>query len=597
MFRHTCTSKFLYSSIFLSRFSGDAEIVVFSWSSNFRMQFQFGSTGSFIALLTLGILSGGLAAQPTAAQVSSDSDPMTVVPSLDSLSTPIADDSAPMAQVTSVSQLSDVQPTDWAFQALQSLVERYGCIAGYPDGTFRGDRALTRYEFAAGVNACLDRILEIVGFSDVPEEDLETIRALQDQFAAELATIRGRVDSLESRTAELEANQFSTTTKLFGQVVVGVQGRTENDYDLFLNRFTDSTEINVISNAQLSLYTQFGPRSLLLTGLQAGDGSFTGNTPETGSGIANFVALGYQGDTNNDFQLSDLSFRQLVGDDFTFIVGPRGVSAVNVFRGANRVESAGFGPLSRFAQRNPIIGIGAGQGGLGFDWQVSNGISLQGVYSTSDPSSNENGLFGGENGVTNLGAQLIVTPFDDLDIGLQYVNSYSPFGRLFTGVGDDLVAIQNFATGRAPIQTNAFGASVDWRVTPGLTAGGWAGFTTSDLLGLDGTVETFNWMTYLNFPDLFAEGNLGGLYFGQPPRITDSDLPAGRNVPSLLNEGNLAGIAGGQPDTSYHLEAFYRFRVSDNIVVTPGVITVFNPNHNNNNDTVVIGAVRTTFTF
>jgi len=39
-------------------------------------------------------------------------------------------------QVTSVSQLSDVQPTDWAFQALQSLVERYGCVTGYPDGTF-----------------------------------------------------------------------------------------------------------------------------------------------------------------------------------------------------------------------------------------------------------------------------------------------------------------------------------------------------------------------------------------------------------------------------------------------------------------------------
>lgn len=35
-------------------------------------------------------------------------------------------------QVTSVSQFSDVQTTDWAFQALQSLVERYGCIADYP---------------------------------------------------------------------------------------------------------------------------------------------------------------------------------------------------------------------------------------------------------------------------------------------------------------------------------------------------------------------------------------------------------------------------------------------------------------------------------
>ncbi|OUL17398.1 hypothetical protein BV378_38485, partial [Nostoc sp. RF31YmG] len=60
-----------------------------------------------------------------------------------------------MSQVTSVSQFSDVQPTDWAFQALQSLVERYGCIAGYPNGTYRGNRALTRYEFAAGLNACL----------------------------------------------------------------------------------------------------------------------------------------------------------------------------------------------------------------------------------------------------------------------------------------------------------------------------------------------------------------------------------------------------------------------------------------------------------
>jgi S-layer homology domain len=59
---------------------------------------------------------------------------------------------APLAQITTVSQLSDIKPTDWAFQALQSLVERYGCIAGYPDKTYRGNRALTRYEFAAGLN-------------------------------------------------------------------------------------------------------------------------------------------------------------------------------------------------------------------------------------------------------------------------------------------------------------------------------------------------------------------------------------------------------------------------------------------------------------
>jgi hypothetical protein len=74
---------------------------------------------------------------------------------------PAASDQS-MTQVTSVSQLSDVRPTDWAFQALQSLVERYGCIAGYPDRTYRGNRAITRYEFAAGLNACMDRVNELI---------------------------------------------------------------------------------------------------------------------------------------------------------------------------------------------------------------------------------------------------------------------------------------------------------------------------------------------------------------------------------------------------------------------------------------------------
>jgi len=127
-----------------------------------------------------------------------------------------------MDQVTSVSQLSDVKPTDWAFQALQSLVERYACIAGYPDGTYRGNRAMTRYEFAAGLNACLDQVTKLISSSTAnlaTKEDLATIQKLQEEFAAELATLRGRVDALEARTSELEANQFSTTTKLSGEVV------------------------------------------------------------------------------------------------------------------------------------------------------------------------------------------------------------------------------------------------------------------------------------------------------------------------------------------------------------------------------------------
>jgi hypothetical protein len=118
-------------------------------------------------------------------------------------------------QVTSVSQLSDVQPTDWAFQALQSLVERYGCIAGYPDGTYKGNRAMTRYEFAAGLNACLDRIQELLvtNVADyATKADLEVLKKLQDMFKTELAALRGRVDTLEGRISYLEKTQFSTTT-------------------------------------------------------------------------------------------------------------------------------------------------------------------------------------------------------------------------------------------------------------------------------------------------------------------------------------------------------------------------------------------------
>ena len=119
----------------------------------------------------------------------------------------VSDYAASADQVTSVSQFADVEPTDWAYQALANLVEQYGCVAGYPNGSFRGNRAMTRYEAAALLNACLDRI------TDVTDELKRLIR----EFETELAILKGRVDGLEARVGELEATQFSTTTKLKGK--------------------------------------------------------------------------------------------------------------------------------------------------------------------------------------------------------------------------------------------------------------------------------------------------------------------------------------------------------------------------------------------
>lgn len=210
----------------------------------------------------------------------------------------------PMAQVTSVSQLSDVQPTDWAFQALQSLVERYGCIVGYPDGTYRGNRALTRYEFAAGLNACLDRVNELIatGTADlVTKQDLATLQRLQEEFGAELASLRGRVDALEASTAQLEANQFSTTTRLnglvwgnitgafadgdiklestdtappaaFGGVVARRAARDATTGRPVVVERTDDPEITFSDLVWLTLNTSFTGRDSLVTQLAVGNG-------------------------------------------------------------------------------------------------------------------------------------------------------------------------------------------------------------------------------------------------------------------------------------------------------------------------------------
>ncbi|NJN30623.1 MAG: iron uptake porin [Synechococcales cyanobacterium RM1_1_8] len=528
-------------------------------------------------------------------EVLSQAEPSLDIDRLDAAERPEAYglDADSLGQVTSVNQLRDIQPTDWAYQAVQSLVERYGCLAGYPDGSFRGNRALTRFEFAAGLNACLDRVQDLIAqgtSSNVTAEDFAVSQRLQEEFQAEISTLRSRVDAVEARTAQLEANQFSPRTRLSGQVIAGLQGRTSNEADRFpvdgIKDFDDpGTNINLISNVQLSLLTQFSPRSLLLIGLQSGQGS-------TRPAASDDSRLSYEGSPLDDatFRLSDLTYRHLVGDRLALIAGSRGVNGVSVFRGANRVESAGSGPLSFFAQRNPIINIGAGQAGAGFDWQATDRLSLQGVYSSSDASNPETGsLFGGTSNNTTLGLQFTATPTDRLDLAFNYINAYTPTGQLGFGTGDSQVSFNT------PLNTNAFGATLAWRVTPKLTLGGWGGYTKSNRAGADGSVETTNWMAFLNLPNLFGAGNMGGLYVGQPPKIVSSDLPNGENIPAFLLQD--PDETGGLPGTTTHIEAFYRYQVSDRLSLTPGVIVLLNPGNRPDSDTVTIGGVRATLTF
>lgn len=503
-----------------------------------------------------------------------------------------------MSQVTSVSQLTDVEPTDWAFGALRSLTERYKCITPSEDGTFKGNRAMTRYEFAQGLNGCIEKVRQLIATNTeirAKKEDLVILERLQGEFQSELTEVKNRVDSLEERTAKVEAKQFSATTKLYGQAIFSVQGT--NEANVFLYRGEEQprkakTNVTMTSSSQLTFATSFTGRDLLLTGLSAGN---LGASTE--SVATNMGRLGFESDTGENFVMNELSYRFPISDNLGVVVGTAGVNPVNTFRGISPLEGSGDGAISLFGQRNPILAIGSGTGGIGFDWQVSDRISLQGVYSAQIPSFPGDiqlgGLFGGN---YSAGTQLTFAPTDNVDVGVHYLFNHSPDGNLRTGIGDTQLTSPFVA--QTTFDTHAVGATATWRVNPNLQLGGWGGWTTSKPLDISGRVETTNWAVFAALPNLFRPGNLGGVLVGQPPQITSSTLPDGYNLPNFaIPDFETGGGKGGREDTSLHLELFYRAQLNDNIALTPGLFMIFNPNHNAANDTLVVAAMRATFRF
>lgn len=528
-----------------------------------------------------------------------------------------------LAQVTSVSQLSDVQPNDWAFQALQSLVERYGCIAGYPNQTYRGNRAMTRYEFAAGLNACLDRINELIATATgdlVKKEDLATLQKLQEQFAAELATLRGRVDAVEARTAELEANQFSTTTKLNGEVIiagVGASGGVPNDSD---------PNIILVNRVRLNLTTSFTGKDSLITGLQAYN--FLGGADGQGSlqqslGLASPLLSASSARTSfepqfpglnvntlssvgaNSVQLYKLLYIFPVANKLTLFAGTAAETS-DAFPAITPFYGEGQESISRFAGLNPVVRISGGTSGTGlasaagFIFNISPNLDLRALYGNPNANLTQKSATEAVPGVstTPLGAglfsgssviatQLTFKPSPALDIGLNYAHSYHEINILGTGlISGDIGALAGVAVG-TPVTLNSVGGTLTWRLSPKIALSGYGAalFVDAASNSVNASTTFTSWMAGVHFRDLFKPGNTAGILFGQPLFRTDTGGSA-QLTPT-----------GDNRVTPYHLEAYYRLQVTDNISITPGAFVLFNPEGNSNNDTTTVGVLRTTFTF
>ncbi len=355
-----------------------------------------------------------------------------------------------LSQVTSVSELRDVAPTDWAYEALKSLVERYGCIVGYHDRTFRGDRALSRWEFAAGLNACMNVMERLLQENvAVIREDIDKLKLLAQQFEQELAQMGARVDNLEIRTAYLEDHQFSTTTKLSGQTFIYLSGagsgtniraeganvfspfnpgRNPDDNIPYSRVITDQPPITMSYLSWINFNTSFTGKDNLTVQLSVGNGDAPANQ-FLSAGFYNSSGTPFPlqsgADTANRVTIRDLFYSFPAADNLQLVVGPR----INVYRyfDGNRFtffingsESFNSSGSTQFAT------IDRGSGAVA-DWKINDSFRFTAGYvglnneflseAFSTANSPQFGLFCG---TWSAIAQLSIAATDNLNLRFLY---------------------------------------------------------------------------------------------------------------------------------------------------------------------------------
>jgi hypothetical protein len=455
---------------------------------------------------------------------------------------------ASQEQVTSISQFSDVRPTDWAYQALDNLVQRYGCVAGYPDGTYRGGRAMTRFEAAALLNACLDRVTEVT----------DELQRLMNEFRSELTVLKGRVDGLDAKVGELEATQFSTTTKLKGEVnfmLGGVPGLETN-----AGGNVGNTAFNY--DLRLNFDTSFTGKDLLRTRLRSGNF----NSDPFGSSSSLFK-LDKAETTANSVEIDRLYYQFPVSESVTLTAG-----ALVRNTEMSWVPTAYRSEILDFFTTAGVPGVYNKATGAGVGAQyVGKGGFVAGLnYVAQNGDDSETGVFNSD-GALNLFAQVgYRAPQWGVAVGYRY-GTEGTRPRAYNGL---LGASGALADGQ---ESNSVAVNAYWQPQqsgwiPSVSAGyGYNG--VSGAPGSGGATDSDSWMVGLQWGDVFSKGNAAGIAYGQAP------------------SADVTGVS----DASI-LEIFYRFRVSDNITVTPALFYVDN-NQRYQDSNKWGGVVQTKFTF
>jgi hypothetical protein len=460
-------------------------------------------------------------------------------------------------QVTRVSQFSDVRPTDWAYQALSNLVERYGCVAGYPDGTFKGRQAMTRYEAAALLNACLDRVTEVT----------DELKRLMAEFEKELAVLKGRVDGLESKVKTLEAQQFSTTTKLRGEVSFILGGTPDFNSPLRLSDGTRPAEPNRTTfnyDARLSFDTSFSGKDLLRTRLRTGN--FSSLPFGSSSQIFKLDKAESPESGANSVEIDRLFYRFPVTKGFNLTVGAlvRNTEMLSFIPSAYKSDILDFfGLAGASGTYNKATGAGVG---LSWRQQVEKGnpfVTFDVNYVASSGFADSTvGVFNSDSGINALAQLGVRGPSWGAAVAYRY------------GSEGSRIRVPNFSPGTVGFEQDTSSVSIagywspiDAGWAPSISAGyGYNG-------GGGGFTDSQSWMVGLQWSDVFAEGSAAGVAFGMPPFSNE--------------KGALE---------SWLLEVFYKYQATDNISITPAFFYASDYRNNSGFGTWG-GVIQTTFRF
>jgi Carbohydrate-selective porin, OprB family len=542
------------------------------------------------------------------------------------------DTEATTEQIEQATQATEVRPGDWAYQTLQALGNKYSC-----GNTPTNNKTLSREEFATSLNGCVQSIEQLVArrrprraikkrrYNPAPavetappvapevvspppapapiappepqieqdevvtQQDLDRLKGLVQSFSAELQGVDSRVRDLDEKVAKLKDQSFSTTTKLNGEVIFGVSGYNTQ------KAVSGSTATVFTDRVRLNFDTSFTGKDRLRTRLQSRDGTSFANAAPNGTGY-NQSRLGYDGDENNATGVSLLQYTYPLSAETKVRIEPIGAEFnENLYTFNPTLESSGSGAVSRFGRFAPVYYLSANGAALTLNQKFGSQLDLDVAYavpgsgniatnvpvSASNPApgttANAGGLFNGNNAIIG---QLTFRPANDLSLGFAYARSYT-FGGVAGGTGSSLA---NSPFGSTATTADNYSFLASYKISPNVVFSGWANFINASNTANGANASISDYAVSLAFPDLGQKGNTLAFVVGLPAKLNSSST-------TLTNTANPENI------NSLHLEALYKIKLSDNLLVTPGIFMVTNPNNNSANPTEYVGTIRSTFKF